>query len=457
MVFLGLDIGTTNTKAVLLDSDGNLLGCLTLSSGSEEKRNAMTWYEHFCKAMDYFQSKGHLRGQKISCSITAQGGTFVLLDKKFKPVTQVYSWTQNADETIARELSQSFDSSWYYHTTGWEPNRWLAACKFKQLINENKAPKDYRFFSTVPEFVYSQLTGEFVTDITNAQITGICSFESSRWDANIIEWLNLKAENLPAIATKIKILFDEAAGRWGKMNFVTSSHDQYAAMQAASLEPDKNVLLGTGTAWVVNSRSHKPLFDDDNYLTHPGRELLKGYYGNIIGLGSIGAGFDKLLARVGITKAQLAEIETDFRDDDFPKCPLQIDIQAGNVDIEADWETTVRRYMECAGSLVAFMLERFKISENLNRIIMSGGAVGSRFWPQVIADLCEKTVEAVDFPEFTAYGAALYAKLAVEAKQSGGRLCQLNKSRIYEPSNASVYRQWYNQHQKAIIEQSLLT
>lgn len=457
MVFVGLDIGTTNTKTVLLDSDGNLLDRLNTSLDLENKQTALIWYEHFCKALDYFQSKGHLSKQKISCSITAQGGTFVLLDKNFKPVTQVYSWTENSDETIVRELSQAFDKRWYYHMTGWEPNSWLAACKFKELINCKQVPKEFCFFSSVPEFVYSQVTDKFITDITNAQITGICSFESGQWDRNIIEWLNLAIENLPAIATKIKILFEEVASRWGKINFITSSHDQYAAMQAANLIPDKSVMLGTGTAWVINSRTHRPLFDDDNYLTHPGKELIKEYYGNIIGLGPIGAGFDKLLARLSITKTQLAEIETDFRNDDFPKSPLQIDIQQGNVDIEADRKTSIKRYMEWAGSLVAFMLERFKISGNLDRIIMSGGAAGSLFWPQVIADLCGITVEAIDFPEFTAYGAALHAKIAVSAEQTGGGLSQLNISRIYEPSNESIYRQWYNQHQKVIIEQTLLT
>jgi len=87
---------------------------------------------------------------------------------------------------------------------------------------------------------------------------------------------------------------------------------------------------------------------------------------------------------------------------------------------------------------------------------MTGGAVASHFWPQLIADLCNIMVEAVDFPEFTAYGAALHAKAAVMGKTGQGPVLETNKSRIYEPVNADAYRHWYLEHQKAVIEKLIL-
>ena len=80
---------------------------------------------------------------------------------------------------------------------------------------------------------------------------------------------------------------------------MTGSHDQYAAMEAAGLEKDKSVMLGTGTAWVINGRTSRPLFDDRQFQIHPGTDLHPDCYGFIITLWQIGAGFDRLLSRLG--------------------------------------------------------------------------------------------------------------------------------------------------------------
>jgi len=461
MVFFGLDIGTTNTKAVLLGRDGELLNHTTILPNSQaagKSDSALTWYELFCKALDHFASKIRFVRENIVCSITAQGNTFVLVNDKFDPVSRIYSWTEDAGTGIVKDLISSLDSLWYYHTTGWEQRGWLAACKLKEIISQNKLPKEFRFFSAVPDFVYARITGKLVTDITNAQITGLCDFENSRWNREILAWAGLENQHLPPITTNLKVLFDEASSKWGKITFVTGSHDQYAAMEAAGLKMDKSAMLATGTAWVINLRTARPLFDDNHFLIHPGRDLHRECFGNIITMKQIGRGFDKLLNRLGVSKKQLAGIESGFEADDLPKEPVKADIQQGSVDTEPDADTAIRRYMEWAAASVAFMLDRFGLSKNIDRLIMSGGAVASRFWPQLIADLCNITVEAVDFPEFTAYGAALHAQAALTGKTGqSGFLKKVYNSQFYEPLNADAYRQWYHKHQQPALAESLLT
>jgi len=96
MLFCGIDLGTTNTKAVILDEDLTVLDKITLSLpviGDNCSFDANIWHSHFCKIIEYFGSRGLLKKtNKVSCCISAQGGTFVLLDKKFQPVTPAYSW-----------------------------------------------------------------------------------------------------------------------------------------------------------------------------------------------------------------------------------------------------------------------------------------------------------------------------------------------------------------------------
>jgi len=454
MIFCGIDIGTTNTKAVLIDTDGELIDGICIATGpTEASIRAIKWYEHFCGVFDYFASKGHIADHKVICSITAQGGSFVLLDEKFAPVSRAYSWTENADDNTAKYMATDLDTKEYYHITGWEPASWLMVCKLKDLVSKKQIPENTRYIATVPDFILSQLTGKFITDITNAQITGLCDFQKAGWDEKTLNWVGIDNSFLPEIEDDLSILFEDVQTKWGKISFATSSHDQYAAMHAAGLQKDKEMMLGTGTAWVINIRKSKPVFDDHNFITHPGRDIFKGCFGNIIGTGSIvkpiGRGLDELLAKFKLTTKQLADMEKEFDRECFPKKPVAVN----NIK-ETAASQAIKRYMEATGSLVTFLLEKFE-SEKIGKIIMSGGAAMSGFWPQMIADLYGLTVETINFPEFTAYGAALHAKSAIEGKHAGSALLDIAESRHYEPIHADQYQRWHKEHQLPMFEKLL--
>ena len=119
MKFCGIDIGTTNTKAVLIDADGGLIDRASIAAqplpvGIE----TVGWYEYFCDVFDYFASKGHFADSKVICSITTQSGSFILLDEKLNPVSRVYSWIENADDDTTQDMINALDTERYYHITG---------------------------------------------------------------------------------------------------------------------------------------------------------------------------------------------------------------------------------------------------------------------------------------------------------------------------------------------------
>jgi len=459
MVFCGIDIGTTNTKAVLLDSDGVLLDSLTISSQPDTDiigKTKILWYDHFTRVLNKFSAKGHFTNQKVVCSVTAQGGTFVLLNNKFEPISRAFSWTESAKKETAQDLAKRFGSQYYYHTTGWQPNEWLMVCKLRELAAEGLISKDVQSIATVPDFIYSKMTGSTICDITNAQISGLCNFKKANWDAEILEWAGVKQELLPAIVEKLEVLFEDVKTPWADISFATGSHDQYAVMQAAALKKDESIMLGTGTAWVINGRSSKPIYNDKTFLVHPGKDLSDDSFGFIIVLGPIGALFDKLLNKFDIDKKCLAEIGDKLERYDLPVSPVKVNLEEGIVESESDIKIAIKRYMECSAAAVLFMLEKLELKEKLDRIVMTGGAVKSTFWPQVIANVSGMPVEAVSFPEFTAYGAALHARAAILGNDSQNSPCKLDKSRIYEPHQTEEYQQWYNCHQKSLMEKIYL-
>jgi len=453
MVFCGIDIGTTSTKAVVLDRDGQSLDEVTLPAPAGAGGTAQVyWYEHFCRVMDHFASGGRFRGEEIVCSVTGQGGSFVLIDDRCQPVSPACSWTELAEETIVRSLIDTFGEAAYYRVAGWPPHGWLAACKLKQRVAQMQSPDDARWIATVPDFVYAQLTGGVSTDITSAQITGLADFQGSQWSRDIAAWAGVREKLLPRVVPHLGVVAEGVRTPRGRMTLTTGSHDQYAAMEAASLEKDKSVMLGTGTAWVINGRTGRPLFDDTQFLIHPGRDLHPDCYGFIVTLWQIGAGFDRLLSRLGVTPSQ---IEDGLGELDTPQEAVSVDVDRGTVEPAGDPPSSVRRYMEWAGSCVAYALDRCGFADRLEKIVVAGGAMRSRFWPQTIADICGLTVEAVDYPHFTAYGAALHARAAVLGQTEPRLFPDVATVGTYVPQQAQRYRAWYRDFQEPMLRREV--
>ena len=450
MVFCGVDIGTGGTKAVVLDEDGHVLDTAAVSALADGGR--VDWRDHFARVMDAFAAQGRFASEAITCSVTGQGGSFLLTDGRFQPSSDVCCWTELAEKATVDSLIAALGQTEYYHLMGWPPHGWLAAAKLKQMVERKQLRQGTSRIATVADFIYAQFTGELTADVTSAQITGLADFQASQWSRATLDWVGIDETCLPKIAPGIGVLAEAIETRWGPLTFVTGSHDQYAAMEAAGLVQDASVMLGTGTAWVIDGRTSAPLFDDERFLMHPGRDLYSDSYGLIVTLWQIGAGLDRLLDRFGLTKAALTEMEARLADLALPDGPVHVDLDTGAVEPAGDAALCIRRYMEWAASTVAHALEVCGLRDGLERIVATGGAMASRFWPQAIADICGLVVDAVDCPQFTAYGAALHARRALRGPAPAHRFPDNAVVRTYTPRQAPPYQTWYQTFQRPTLE-----
>lgn len=452
MLFCGVDIGTTRTKACLLDKGLEIIAVAEMPGGAIRagRVSAESWVEGFCGCMDKFKSAGLLGREKICCSITTQGGSFAFLDSRYRPVSAGYSWTGRCGKKMVERLKTVFEPRWYYRTTGWQMDAWLMPCKIREFL-EGSRPKDYTFISTVPELILAQLAGKFITDVTNAQMTGMCDFKNSMWSSSILKWAGVSPEAFPPIVDDLIILAEDVRTPWGKVTFASSSHDQYAAMEAAGLKKDKGVMLGTGAAWVINGRTTRPLYNDKNNLIYPGRDVRKNNFGFIIGLGQVGRGLDLMLKTLAVDNKYLSSIQKTFDDTDVPSKPVRIDILKAPKPPSSRADAAIRRYMEWAGSSVYFLLEKLNLAGGLDEITMTGGGASGSFWPQVVADITGIKVRAIDFAHFTAYGAALHAASAYTGQKTRHAAGKLNV-RTCKPHRSDEYQRWHRDCQVPVFE-----
>jgi sugar (pentulose or hexulose) kinase len=436
MHYCGIDIGTTNTKAVLVSEDGQIIKRLSYSYLPDHdihRFDVRQWYKIFCDILVKFWSDA---GENLIVALATQGASFVLLDDAMQPVDNGWLWTGQSTPDSVAELSRDFGDVKYYRATGWEPSAFLMPCKIKDYIKNTR--RSFKHLVTVPDYITSQLTGKVVTDATNAQITGFYDINSQSWREDLVKWTGCEMDNMSLVKNSLCIEFENIKTQSGHISMVTSLHDQYAAMEATGIGIG-TIMLGTGTAWVINGKSHEPKYDIDNFCVHPGRDM-DGGFGFICTMGPIGMKFDQILNTLGVSYSQLGSIANSQSFFELPSSAVTVK-QDGK-----DSADIIKKYMLTVASCVRLKIEQLGMKDNLKKLVMTGGATANRGWCQMIADVCGVEVEAVDFPELTAYGAAMTAKRAVRQKAFGLDSCNFKKA-VYKPVHNNLYK-WYEEHQR---------
>ena len=114
----------------------------------------------------------------------------------------------------------------------------------------------YKFLSTV-DFINAKLTGSYVIDYTNAGITQLMNLQEGKWDRDILQIAGINEDRLPEIlptGVEVGKLTARAAEELGlntSVKIINGGHDQYCAAIGSGTINEGDVLLSTGTAWVV--------------------------------------------------------------------------------------------------------------------------------------------------------------------------------------------------------------
>jgi sugar (pentulose or hexulose) kinase len=151
-----------------------------------------------------------------------------------------------------------------------------------------------RYLSTL-EFINLRLTGNAVIDPTNAAIRQLFNINTGAWDKKILDAVGVSDAELPAIlktGQPVGALTPAAADALGlsvKVKVYNGAHDQYCASIGCGAVYPGDMLISTGTAWVIMGISEKPIYSTT--FISPSPHPAQGLYGNMVSLGGVGSSF----------------------------------------------------------------------------------------------------------------------------------------------------------------------
>ncbi len=478
-IYIGIDVGTTSLKALALTEEGKCIASAKCSyelcaKGCEATQNAEDWYLAAVTAIREISAKVKDIGEIRAISTSAQGGATVLLDEKGKTLTPAYSWMDNRASAESDELKEKFGYDLFYYRYGWrmQPNADAAKLLWMKKNIADIYEKAASFPSTLG-FINQRLTGNSIEDPTCAAIRRLYDITEGRMSGDILEYLSLTDDKLPATLPTgafVGNLTKKAAEELGLSESVrvyNGAHDQYCASIGSGIVESGELMLATGTAWVLFGVTEIPLFGESRIspCIHPA-----GGYGALSTVSGIGAAFEWLseLTATPLPELSSGAEERRGRNDSLFFRPsatgtgLLIGQSRGahiaDLSIGHDKYDLALALMEGAAFETALVIEEYKKSgmKNVLSVTMSGGATASSFWQSLVSDITGLDVYASTQTDSPALGAAMIAA----ASDSGTNISQISKrfassqTKVspseyseYYKNKFEAYKQWRNSHQ----------
>ncbi len=273
--FLGIDQGTTSSRAIIYDSEFNTLASHAVPF--KQIYPKADWVEHDPNeiwnsvlqslegALKKIQDPDFAPHLISSIGITNQRETFVLWDRQtLNPIGNAIVWQCRRSKEICEKLSKSKDGKTIKQITGLVLDPYFSGTKLKwRLQNEKgllaRAKKGEVCFGTIDTFLLAKLTNgnSFLTEPSNASRTMLMDIKTCEWSSKALKVLGVPLVMLPKIVSS-----DADFGKTAGLKVLPdgiSIHgilgDQQAALfgQECLEWGESKITYGTGAFFLINT------------------------------------------------------------------------------------------------------------------------------------------------------------------------------------------------------------
>ncbi len=268
---LALDQGTTSSRAIIFDHDGQAV--TRLNKEFKQHYPKPGWVEHDPEdiwnsqlevAKQVLQEKGLSASDITAIGITNQRETTVVWDRTTgKPVYNAIVWQDRRTAEYCDELKRAGWEDRVRSKTGLVIDAYFSATKVRWILNNvdgvrEKAERGDVLFGTVDSFLIWRLTGGkvHVTDYSNAARTMLFNIHDLTWDEDLMKELGVPRAMLPEVKPSSAVYGETDADIFGgPIKIAGDAGDQQAATfgQACYTAGMVKNTYGTGNFMLMNT------------------------------------------------------------------------------------------------------------------------------------------------------------------------------------------------------------
>ncbi len=475
--FLGIDVSTTGSKALLIDSSGAVAATASAPHSLQtpkplwSEQNPEEWWTASCAAIRQALSAAGVSGEAVAAvGLTGQMHGLVLLDADGKVLRPAILWNDQRTATQCDEIRSRLGKDRLIQITGNDALTGFTAPKILWVQqNEPAVYAKARHILLPKDYLRYRLTGAYAMDKADGSGTILFDLKKRNWSGEMLSALGIPAEWLPPtfegpdFTGKITASAAAETGLTAGTPVAAGGGDQAAqAVGVGAVEPGI-IALTLGTSGVVFATTPSALIEPEGRL-HAFCHAVPGMW-HFMGVMLSAAGslqwyrdtiapeldFDALLKEAESVPAgsegliflpYLSGERTPHPD------PLARGAWIG-LTLRHTRGHLTRAVLEgvAYGLKDGFGLIRGAGLGEVRQVRVSGGGAKSALWRQILASVLEAELVTVNTTEGAAYGAALLAGVGAGAWPDVPSACKaavrVTGSTRPDPAQTAVYRGQY--------------
>ncbi|MCB9106740.1 MAG: carbohydrate kinase [Anaerolineales bacterium] len=483
----GIDIGTTNIKAVIFEPTGSVVAGASVSTPIHYPQPGWAYYDPtelwqaavtvLRQATDQIADTGRI----VSVAVASAGEAAVPLDAQGRPTYDAIAWFDQRTQPQTEWLAHAIGQDRLFEISGLSLQPIFGLCKLL-WIKENQPEAFARTvrWLNLADYIAYKLCGVPATDYSLASRTLVLDLQKLQWHEPLIREVGLRPDLFAPLCPSGAVLghiTPAAAQETGlptTVQVAAGGHDHVCGALAVGVTQPGLMLNSMGTAEAIFLPLEKPLLDptmgQQGYTQ--GAHVVGGQYYVLIGLYTSGACVDWLREIMGETTdftGLIAEAEQ------VPPGSLGVcflphlrfanpphDDPKGRgafIGLSTDAKRGVlfRALLEGLAYEARYSLETLLAYPGmapLQQTYISGGSTRNRLLVQLRATILNQPLIMVDVAEATSLGAAILGGLGAGIyadTTSVGNTIRHNRITIDPvPDNVPVYNAYFEQVYKHI-------
>jgi glycerol kinase len=272
---LALDQGTTSSRAILFDRQGQVFASAQQEypqhfpqPGWVEHDPLDIWHSQLACAREVLASKGVDAGQVAAVGIANQRETTIVWERASgAPLCRAIVWQDRRTAERCDALRAMRSALACARKTGLELDAYFSATKLEWILDHVpgarvRAQRGELAFGTVDSWLAFQLTGRHVTDVSNASRTMLFNIHELRWDDELLALFGVPASMLPEVVPSSAAVGDCDARWFGRaIPLAGIAGDQQAATfgQACHRRGMVKNTYGTGCFMLMHAGDTPPV------------------------------------------------------------------------------------------------------------------------------------------------------------------------------------------------------
>lgn len=479
---LGLDIGTSGVKAILISVNGKIITTKTCNyplstpNAGWAEQNPEDWWEATKEVIRNVLADSGIDASGIKgISLSGQMHSSVFLNDKMEIIRPAILWSDTRTSSQCKEIYER--TGGLANLINYVSNPALEGFTAPKILwLKQNEPANYQKVNLVllpKDYIRYKLTGKVNTEVSDGAGTLMLNVEKKDWSEEVLKKLDINSDILPPvldsidIAGKIKSSVAEETGLKAGTPVAAGGADNACGAVGSGIVKEGRVMVSIGSSGVVLAQTNTPDADKKGRIHLFNHSRPDSWYMMGVML-SAGMAYSWLQEKMyGDTLSyekldQLADAVSPASEG-LIFLPYLYGERTPHADADARGVFFGISGKHKQGHFIRSVMEgvTFGLRDSLELIKEKGieiedvraigGGAKSKIWQQILADIFGEEISLLNVEEGPAFGAALIAGVGVGVydsfEEAEENIIEVTKKIAPNSENVKVYNEYYGLYQ----------